>query len=145
MIKSRIVLLFFAFLLGCLLSGVVVALIASQAMIKIHQGDMVAGIFTHTRYSQAIQKYEEAQHLWPFLRYNTIFTSQLRDERAFLAVLLTKPAVTIFFKNPLNYTNVSNLKQNIQSIPGVTKVKYVSQEDALTIYKQLNKNNSQLL
>lgn len=143
--KKTIILFFVAFILGAVVSGSIIAIIASKAITKVQHGDMVAGTFMRTNYSQAIQNYEDAKRFWPFLQYDSTFTSQLNDEKAFLADLLKHPAVTIFLKDPLDNANVTSLTRSIQEIHGVTKVRYISKEDAYTIYKSQNKGDQLLL
>ena len=143
--KSNIILFLFTFILGCLIGGTVLAFVATKAMTKVQLGDNVHGDFLYTHLTETVHDYEDAQNLWPLLRYDTTFTSNLNQAKKQLAYYQSKPAVQIFFKNPLNDIEVSNLKQAIQVIPGVTKVSYVSKEDALNIYKQQNKNDKLLL
>lgn len=111
----------------------------TKALTKIQDGDSKSGAYVQISHSQAIRDYEDAQKLWPFLRYNSAFTSHLRDEKSALAHLLTTPSVMIYFKNPLDSNGMTNLTQTIKMVPEVTKVSYISQEEALAIYKEQNK------
>lgn len=57
----------------------------------------------------------------------------------------TRPQITAFLKDDTTTTQVEGIKTNVQKIPSVTKVKYVSKEEALEIYKERNKNEPALL
>lgn len=57
----------------------------------------------------------------------------------------TRPQITAFLKDDTNIGQVENIKTNIQKIPSVTKVKYVSKQEALEIFKERNKNEPALL
>src|SRR3990172_5552799 len=57
----------------------------------------------------------------------------------------TRPQITAFLKDDTSIGQVENIKTNIQKIPSVTKVKYVSKQEALEIFKERNKNEPALL
>ena len=117
-------------------------------MTKIEEGDRALNNFQSSRYvqdTQALQQYEDAQKIWPLLRYDTSFITRVNTLKADSAGIQSQPSVTIFLKDPFTNMNVATLTQNIQVLPGVTQVKYISKEDAVTIYKEQNKNNPQLL
>lgn len=57
----------------------------------------------------------------------------------------TRPNITGFLKDDTTTTQIESLKSNVQKIASVTKVKYVSKDDALQIYKERNKNEPALL
>ncbi len=57
----------------------------------------------------------------------------------------TRPQITAFLKDDTTIDQVENIKTNIQKIPSVTKVKYVSKQEALEIFKERNKNEPALL
>lgn len=54
-------------------------------------------------------------------------------------------AVTVFFKDDFGESQILNLKSQIESDKRVYSVKYVSKEDAFTIFKELNKDEPLLL
>lgn len=57
----------------------------------------------------------------------------------------TRPQVTAFLKDDTTTAQVEDIKVNVNKIPTVTNVKYISKEEALSIYKERNKNEPALL
>ncbi len=57
----------------------------------------------------------------------------------------SKPQITVFFADKAGKTEADALTQKLQSTGKVASVKYVSKEDALTIYREQNKNDPLLL
>lgn len=55
-----------------------------------------------------------------------------------------KPLI-IFLKQNATSDQIAALKQELLSTKGVYKVNYISQEEAVSNYKNMNKNDSQLL
>jgi cell division transport system permease protein len=53
--------------------------------------------------------------------------------------------VTAFFKNDVKQADIDNLKSQLMETGKISKVKFVSQQDALNIYKEQNKNDPLLL
>ena len=56
-----------------------------------------------------------------------------------------KPAITIFLKDGLDKATVVNVQKELASFPKIKEIKFISKEDALTIYKEQNKDNPLLL
>lgn len=63
----------------------------------------------------------------------------------FLAYLETKPQVTVYFKTETPESDILKLKSTIVNSGKSLSVKYVSREEALKIYRGLNKDNPLLL
>lgn len=57
----------------------------------------------------------------------------------------TKPQVTVFFKDNVKQEDIFVIKQKIEQTGQTASVKYVSQEEALSIYKKLNQGDDPLL
>lgn len=57
----------------------------------------------------------------------------------------TRPQLTIFFNNDTNVSDIMKMKQEIQNTGKVAEIRYVSNEEALKIYKNLNKGEDPLL
>lgn len=57
----------------------------------------------------------------------------------------TRPQITAFFEDTIEAKTVENLKATLQATDKVESLKYVSKEEALEIYKELNKNDPLLL
>ena len=57
----------------------------------------------------------------------------------------TRPNITAFLKDDTTSAQVSQIQADVKKIPSVTKVKYVSKNDALNIYKQRNQSEPALL
>ncbi len=57
----------------------------------------------------------------------------------------TRPQVTAFLKDDTTTAQIEDLKTNVNKIPSVSKVRYISKEEALNIYKERNKNEPALL
>ncbi len=62
-----------------------------------------------------------------------------------LSFVETKPQVTVYFENETKETAISSIKQQLDATGKVAQAKYTSKEEALKIYKDLNKNNPLLL
>lgn len=144
--KSKLVLNLAIFLLGVIISASIIVYLATTALSNVLAGDMLgAQTYPMTHVQQMIDDYNTAETYWPFLRYNQQFVQRKNDLKKILQLLQSKPAVTIFFKVPLNKNDVTAILKEIQAIHGVTKVTYISQEKAWEIYKQQNKNDKLLL
>jgi hypothetical protein len=144
--KYKLVLTLAVLLLGAILSGSIVVYLATSAMSNILAGDMLgAEKYPMTHVQQMIDKYNIAQTYWPFLQYNQQFVQRKKDLEKILHLVQSKPAITIFLKTPLNSNNVTLLTKEIQVVPGVTKVSFISQEKAFEMYRQQNKNDKLLL
>lgn len=57
----------------------------------------------------------------------------------------SKPQVTIFFRDEATQTNIDTMKNQLEASGKVSKIKFVSKEDALKLYQQQNKNDPLLL
>lgn len=55
------------------------------------------------------------------------------------------PQVTVFFKNDVKQEGIDALKNNIQATGKVSKIHFVSKQDALKIYREQNKDDPLLL
>jgi cell division transport system permease protein len=62
-----------------------------------------------------------------------------------LSYVETRPQVTVYFKDEVSEKDIFNLRDKISSSGKTLSIKYISKEDALKIYKELNKNNPLLL
>ncbi len=62
-----------------------------------------------------------------------------------LGYVATQPQVTVYFQTETKQADISQLKQQLEATGKVARVEYVSKEQALTIYKELNKKNPLLL
>lgn len=98
--------------------------------------------------SSALQKMRIAQIVWFPLRFN----KQYQNSLAQLEQINNRPTLLIYLKEDytspkeeLSKTDLNNFISELQGIKGVKKVTYVSSEQALNRYKEINKNNKQLL
>lgn len=57
----------------------------------------------------------------------------------------TRPQVTIYFLNTATDQDISNIKTELMNTGKVASVKYISKQEAFSIYKDMNKNNPLLL
>lgn len=55
------------------------------------------------------------------------------------------PQVTVFFKNEAKQENIDALRQQIQATDKVSKINFVSKQEALEIYREQNKDDPLLL
>jgi len=53
----------------------------------------------------------------------------------------TKPEITIFLKDGLNQAKVESIQKELASYPGIKEIRYISKEKALSLYKDMNKDN----
>lgn len=79
-------------------------------------------------------------HLW--LRSN-IKNKQILDQ--ILATFKFTNPVNIFLKNHTSKEDIDALISELQAIKGVNQVKFISEDEALKIYKEAHKNDSALL
>src|SRR3989338_153056 len=63
----------------------------------------------------------------------------------FLSYVETKPEVTVYFDTKTKETDVLKIKDTLIKSGKVSDINYTSQEDALKIYRDLNKDNPLLL
>lgn len=66
------------------------------------------------------------------------------DSKEYQAYIKNKPTF-IFLKENTNSETTSVLTQQIKQNQGVKEVRYISTEDAIQSYKEINKNNKELL
>lgn len=57
----------------------------------------------------------------------------------------SKPQVTVFFSNTANPNQIDNFKKQILATGRVLKMKFISKDEALQLYKKQNKNDPLLL
>ncbi len=62
-----------------------------------------------------------------------------------LSYVETKPQVTVYFKTNTSVNDIFKIRDALNSSGKVLSVKYISKQDALKIYQNLNKNNPTLL
>lgn len=53
----------------------------------------------------------------------------------------TKPEITIFLKDNLDQSTVESVQKELASYPNIKEIRYISKENALNIYKEINKDN----
>lgn len=75
----------------------------------------------------------------------SVFTLVVLGASRLLAYFESRPQVTAFFKDTTDKARVDELENKIKSTVTVDSVKYVSKEEALTIYKEQNKADPLLL
>lgn len=64
---------------------------------------------------------------------------------AFLSYIETRPQVIVYFQQEVSQDDIFNLRETLLNSGKVSQVKYISKEEALKIYKELNKDNPLLL
>ena len=62
-----------------------------------------------------------------------------------LGYVESRPQVTIYFQNEASETSINKVKAELEKSGKVESVKYMSKNDAYSLYKQLNKDNPLLL
>lgn len=90
---------------------------------------------------QALEKYQQAQKRWPFL----LSDRYLKQQITLASNQSTKPAVIIFLRDHASQNDIDSLVSEIKHNQGIQRVKLISKEEALQIYKEGNKNNPTLL
>ncbi len=53
----------------------------------------------------------------------------------------TKPEITIFLKDGLDQAKVESIQKELASFPEIKEIRYISKEKALSLYKDMNKDN----
>lgn len=53
----------------------------------------------------------------------------------------TKPEITIFLKDGLDQATVESVKTELAAYPEIKEIRYISKEKALSLYKDMNKEN----
>jgi len=62
-----------------------------------------------------------------------------------LSYVETKPQVTVYFENETKESSIGSIRQQLIDSGKVSNAKYTSKQEALKIYRNLNKNNPLLL
>jgi cell division transport system permease protein len=75
----------------------------------------------------------------------SFFTFLLVGSSKVIDYFESKPQVTAFFKNEAKPEDITVLKSQLQSTGKVASIKFVSQQDALKIYREQNKDDPLLL
>jgi cell division transport system permease protein len=75
----------------------------------------------------------------------SFFTFLLFGSSKAISYFESRPQVTAFFKQEVKQTDIDNLKKELMATGKISSVKFVSQQDALKIYKEQNKNDPLLL
>ncbi|HBP51267.1 MAG: Cell division protein [Candidatus Shapirobacteria bacterium GW2011_GWE1_38_10] len=53
----------------------------------------------------------------------------------------TKPEITIFLKDGLDQSTVESVQKELANYPDIKEIRYISKEKALSLYKDMNKDN----
>lgn len=75
----------------------------------------------------------------------SIFSFLIFASSKIISFFESKPQVTAFFKNEAKQEEIDNLKNQLSANPKVATVKFVSKQEALSIYKNQNKSDPLLL
>lgn len=75
----------------------------------------------------------------------SFFTFLLFGSSKAISYFESRPQVTAFFKNEVKQGDIDNLKNQLIATNEISSIKFVSQQDALKIYKEQNKNDPLLL
>lgn len=62
-----------------------------------------------------------------------------------LSYVETRPQVTVYFQDKVDESDIFKIRDEVSATGKTTSIKYVSKDEALQIYKDLNKNNPLLL
>lgn len=76
---------------------------------------------------------------------SSIFFLTAAGSAAILSYFESKPQITAFFTDEKSKEEIANLEEKLKSTGQVLKIKYVSKEEALAIYREQNKNDPLLL
>lgn len=134
--------LVFASFLFLLVLSVIVYYLHGLAIKNRDQARAVVGIDRNRMNPPlALSKLELAQKEWPFFVYDKDFQNLLNYTKE----AVQRPAVLIYLKE--NTTEVDRLKiiEELRNVKGVKEVKFISTEDTFQRYKEINKDNPQLL
>ena len=77
-----------------------------------------------------------------FISFFSIF---LYGSSKIISYFESRPQVTVFFKNDVKQSDIDKLKDKLKSNQEIASVKFVSQQEALKIYKEQNKDDPLLL
>src|SRR5487761_1689120 len=70
----------------------------------------------------------------------SFFTFVIYGSSKVISFFESQPQVTAFFKETAKQEDINNLEKTLQSTGKVAKMKYVSKQAALQIYRQQNKD-----
>lgn len=139
--KARIIIVAaLFFLLGVVLTILTISPRITKATELLAKGDRTKIIGKPVT---ALRAYEDAVKEWPLIQLDGTYKAQLAEIRR--DVEIHKPQVTIFLKNSASQEDISTLEAEIAKIGGALSVKYISKQEALEKFKQLNKNEPALL
>jgi hypothetical protein len=145
MYRLGIVIAIISFFLGTLVSGLLFIAFTTKAITKIIEGNTYVSSSFYPDYIQALESYEEAQKLWPPLRYNPLFTAEVNNIQTKLKRLSKEPSVIIYIKDKTEDSEIEQFTHKLRTIYGVREVRFVSKEDALTRYRKMHKEDTLLL
>lgn len=75
----------------------------------------------------------------------SVFVLLAAGSGAILSYFETRPQVTAFFKDEVTVEEIEDLRVRLKATDKVSETKYVSKEEALTIYREQNKDDPLLL
>lgn len=100
--------------------------------------------FTHMRRSP-YQSLAAIITLFLTMLLTGVFLISTTTSALILQYFESKPQITVFFVDKAKEEDVNLLKQTVEATGKVSSTKYISKEDALTIYREQNKNDPLLL
>lgn len=139
MTKPKILPIIISFIIGIILSSLGAVYFSSKAVKKIHKG---YSLLLEGKLSQALKSYKQAQRLWPVLLYDSETNSLIKQ-----AEKANKKAqvINIYMKKNASELEIQSLIKDIKVINGVKEIRYISKEDAFNKYKELNKDDPELI
>ncbi len=75
----------------------------------------------------------------------SFFTFLLVGSSKVINYFESKPQVTAFFRNDASQSDINKLENQLQATDKIASIKFISQNDALKIYREQNKNDPLLL
>lgn len=136
-IKSRKAILFYILLL------LLICLVGLKSYSDVLRKEGIKELYNTKNRPLALSKFRLAVTLWPFLKFDKSYQTLFGDRK--LKTLEQSSAVNIFIKEDANPEDINDLITKLQAVKGVTEVKFISQQEALKIYKEVNKNSPILL
>lgn len=109
----------------------------SGAMKLVDKGDVH---LNNKEFSQAIQRYQEAQQKWPLLQNDKYVNKQLDT-----VYIFASKAIVIFLNVNATQSDIDSLIFESKQISGVKKVYFVSKEKAFEIYQEKYKDDPELM
>ncbi|MBU1110205.1 permease-like cell division protein FtsX [Patescibacteria group bacterium] len=73
------------------------------------------------------------------------FTASAYRYQEALNTFKNKPQLTVFFKDETTEDEILTLKKNLEAMPEVKEVSYISKEEALYLYQEQNRDQPELL